>query len=241
MSLIKSNSIQIGQSSTATQNFTISVPSSPDGTIKLARGNSGATTADIFSVNGSGAITGATISSPTITGASITSSTINGGSITSGTAVASTSGTAIDFTGIPSWAKRITVMLQGVSTNGTSGLTLRVGTSSGFVTGAGSYLGASDAQVSGVSPNNFSTGFNLEDVSESASRVRHAICTLLNISGNNWMYSVLGGASDTTVVSLGCGSISAASLGGVLDRVRITSIVGTDTFDAGSVNIMYEG
>lgn len=57
MSLLKANSVQIGQSATATQNFTFSVPSSPDGTIKLARGNSGATTADILSVSSSGAVT----------------------------------------------------------------------------------------------------------------------------------------------------------------------------------------
>ena len=57
MSLLKSNSVQIGQSATATQNFTLSVPASPDGTIKLARGNSGATTADILSVSSSGAVT----------------------------------------------------------------------------------------------------------------------------------------------------------------------------------------
>jgi len=57
MSLLKSNSVQIGQSVTATNNFTLSVPASPDGTIKLARGNSGATTADILSVNASGNVT----------------------------------------------------------------------------------------------------------------------------------------------------------------------------------------
>jgi hypothetical protein len=57
MSLLKANSVQIGQSATGTNNFTLSVPSSPDGTIKLARGNSGATTADILSVSSSGAVT----------------------------------------------------------------------------------------------------------------------------------------------------------------------------------------
>lgn len=56
MSLLKSNSVQIGQSATATQNFTLSVPSSPDGTIKLARGNSGATTADILSIASNGKV-----------------------------------------------------------------------------------------------------------------------------------------------------------------------------------------
>jgi len=54
MSLIKANAVQVGQSPTATQNFTLAVPSSPDGTIKLARGNSGATTQDVMSVDASG-------------------------------------------------------------------------------------------------------------------------------------------------------------------------------------------
>lgn len=57
MSLLKSNSVQIGQSVTATNNFTLSVPASPDGTIKLARGNSGATTADVLTVDASGNVT----------------------------------------------------------------------------------------------------------------------------------------------------------------------------------------
>ena len=54
MSLIRANAVQIGQSPTATQNFTLAVPSSPDGTIKLARGNAGATTQDVLSVDASG-------------------------------------------------------------------------------------------------------------------------------------------------------------------------------------------
>lgn len=58
MSLIKANAVQIGQSGTATQNFTLAVPSSPDGTIKLARGNAGATTQDVLSVDASGNING---------------------------------------------------------------------------------------------------------------------------------------------------------------------------------------
>jgi hypothetical protein len=56
MSLIKTNAVQIGQSPTATQNFTLAVPSSPDGTIKLARGNAGATTQDVLSVSNAGVV-----------------------------------------------------------------------------------------------------------------------------------------------------------------------------------------
>jgi len=58
MSLIKANAVQVGQSPTATQNFTLAVPSSPDGTIKLARGNAGATTQDVLSVDASGNVNG---------------------------------------------------------------------------------------------------------------------------------------------------------------------------------------
>ena len=52
-----------------------------------------------------------------------------------GTAVASTSGTSNDFTSIPSWVKRITVMFNGVSTNGTSPVQLQIG--AGSVTAQG--------------------------------------------------------------------------------------------------------
>jgi len=77
MSLLKANSVQIGQSATATQNFTLSVPSSPDGTIKLARGNSGATTADILSVDASGNVT-TNLTASSIPNASITAPRLNG-------------------------------------------------------------------------------------------------------------------------------------------------------------------
>jgi len=56
MSLIKANAVQVGQSPTATQNFTLAVPSSPDGTIKLARGNAGATTQDVMNVSNAGVV-----------------------------------------------------------------------------------------------------------------------------------------------------------------------------------------
>ena len=235
MSLLKANSVQIGQSATATNNFTLSVPASPDGTIKLARGNSGATTADVLTVNASGAITGATIS-----GATINSSTLNGGSITLGTAQNSTSGTAIDFTGIPSWAKRVTVMLNGVSTNGTSIVVARLGTASGIV--STSYYGSAGGCLNGASPLVVSlansNGLYLAP-DGSSSYGRHGQINILKITGNSWSMA-FNGSDDGSLRSF-WGSVSHSDLGGTLDRLRITTVNGTDTFDAGSLNIMYEG
>jgi hypothetical protein len=54
MSTLKTNNVQVGQSVTATNNFTIYQPSSPDGTVRIGVGNSGATTADVASLSSSG-------------------------------------------------------------------------------------------------------------------------------------------------------------------------------------------
>ena len=155
--------------------------------------------------------------------------------IVSGTAVASTSGTSIDFTGIPSWVKRVTVMFSGVSTNGTSLPTLRLGTSSGFVTsgylGATAHIGSSSAVYA-----NHSSAFKLSAAMAAVVTV-HGHVTLANLTSNTWTLSGSMGRSDDNFTLLTSGSIS---LGGVLDRLRITTENGTDTFDGGSINILYE-
>jgi hypothetical protein len=219
MSLLKSNSVQIGQSATATNNFTLSVPSSPDGTIKLARGNSGATTQDILSVNASGAVT-----------------LTNGGAITLAAAQATTSGTAIDFTSIPSWAKRVTVMFSGVSTNGASRVQIQLGTSSGFETSG--YLGSIQTATAALN-SNFSAGFlTTDNASGTATYVRHGLICISALGSNAWVASINMGLSNQGDTWCGAGS---KTLSSTLDRVRITTVNGTDTFDAGTINIMYEG
>jgi hypothetical protein len=162
--------------------------------------------------------------------------TINSGAvlgITSGTAVASTSGTSIDFTGIPSWVKRITVMFNGVSTNGTSLLQVQLGTSSGFVTSG--YFSAGTRQGTALSSISITSGLLVDNLSTAAD-TRYGIFSVQNISTNSWVSTSLIASSSTAVGNAG-GSIA---LGGTLDRVRITTVNGTDTFDAGSINILYE-
>lgn len=155
-----------------------------------------------------------------------------------GTAVASTSGTSIDFTSIPSWVKRITVVFQGVSTNGTAPLQAQVG--SGSISTSG-YLGSGANVGNAGTPAvaNFTTGFGLMSNSAAAA-LYHGTVWLNNVSGNIWVQSGMLGRSDTTGVVWSGGSIA---LGGVLDRLRIIgSATGSpsDTFDAGTINILYE-
>lgn len=149
--------------------------------------------------------------------------------IVSGTAVASTSGTSIDFTSIPSWVKRITVMFNGVSTSGSSIVLVQTG--AGSVTTSG-YLGSATYGNTA----NFTTGFAVGN-SGAATYFRYGAMTILNISGNIWVASYAGGLSGITEFGCGGGNVT---LGGTLDRVRITTVNGTDTFDAGSINILYE-
>jgi len=167
----------------------------------------------------------------------LTNKTIQGGTITSGTSVASTSGTSIDFTGIPSWVKRVTVMLDGVSTNGSSLLLLRLGTSGGVVSSG--YVGSGIACQAG----NFVFGTTntsglLITGTNAASVISHGHAVLTLLGSNNWICSQVTGRSDGNAANFGGTSIA---LGGTLDRVRITTVNGTDTFDAGTINILYEG
>lgn len=147
---------------------------------------------------------------------------------------ATTSGTAVDFTSIPSWAKRITVMLAGVSTNGSSAVTLQIGSGSIDVTGylgSGGYAGA--ASAAGLMTNGFAT-----ETASGATVVRHGHCTLTHMGGNVWVFSSVHGRSDSNYMHISGGS---KSLSGVLDRIRLTATNLTDAFDAGSVSVLIEG
>ena len=187
--------------------------------LPVASGGSGVTTS-----TGTGAVVLGT--SPTITGAVM--STMASSVITSGTTVASTSGTSIDFTGIPSWVKRITVMLSGVSTSATSNCLIRLGDSTGFqITGyisMSQYGTASATDTTGLLvANSISTG-----------EYQVGFFVITTLGSNKW---VLSGAAHTSVQRIASGSVT---LSGTLDRIRMTTVNGTDTFDAGSINILYE-
>jgi hypothetical protein len=154
--------------------------------------------------------------------------------ITRGTAVATTSGTSVDFTGIPSTVKRITFMLDGVSTNGTSPIILQLGDSGGIeIT---DYYGSASEIRGTPTSTSFTTGFGLVE-SPAAGDFYYGIATIVNVSGNLWVYSFTGSSIVASQTYLGGGS---KTLSATLDRIRLTTSGGTNTFDAGTVNIMYE-
>lgn len=156
--------------------------------------------------------------------------------ITQGTAVASTSGTSITFSSIPAWAKKITVMFSGVSTSGTSNIMIQVG--SGSVTTSG-YLGAA-SQVGGtnaVTGTQFTTGIGVTGAN-AAANIIHGSVIISNITSNTWVAQGVVAQSNNNNNNITASSIA---LGGTLDRVVVTTVNGTDTFDAGSINIIYEG
>lgn len=153
--------------------------------------------------------------------------------ITAKTTVASTSGTSIDFTGIPSWAKRITVMFSNVSTNGSSIVQIQVGSGS-FVTSGYVCIASGFSSTNAVTLA-FTAGIATGD-SGNASFNRYGNVYLTTLGSNIWTAD--GGLALNNLGKHICSG--GVTLSGALDRVRITTINGTDVFDAGSINILYE-
>ena len=155
------------------------------------------------------------------------------------TAVASTSGTSITFSSIPSWVERITVALSGVSVSGTQVMQVQLGT--GGVATTSGYAASAGIFVTGniTSANSLTTGFAFNNSGGGGgTQTWSGLVTLVSITGNTWVCSAQ--VTDTTNVRMGSGG-GVISLAGVLDMIRLTTVGGTDTFDAGTVNIIYEG
>ncbi len=157
------------------------------------------------------------------------------------TFIPSTSGTAIEFPGLPSWTKRITVMFNGVSTSGGSPIIVQLGTGSGPTYATSGYLGSVllvDANVS-TAGTSFTTGF-LVTYDSANGHVRHGNITITNVTGNTWTQTGLLAQSDSSATKThhSAGSIALAA---PLTAVNITTVNGSNTFDLGSINILYEG
>lgn len=158
------------------------------------------------------------------------------GGITSGTAQAATSGTVKDFTGIPSTAKRITVMLRGVSTGGTSNIMVQLGTGATPTYTTTGYLGTI-ANISSASGSlAYTTGLGFTGGNSNAT-IWHGTMQINSFGSNTWVSSVGAAQSNQPIATTGGGSVT---LAGTLTAVRVTTVGGAESFDAGSINIMWE-
>jgi hypothetical protein len=156
--------------------------------------------------------------------------------LTLDTAQATTSGTNKDFTGIPSWVKRITVMLNGTSKTGATNHLIQLGTAGGIVstgyTCLTSFTGATNLAGTSTSTAGFITG------GDQNTSLVSAIFTIVNVSGNIWVASVVGAVTNSVYGMSGGGNVT---LSDTLTQVRLTTVSGAATFSTGSVNILYEG
>ncbi len=158
--------------------------------------------------------------------------TVATSNITYSTAQATTSGTAVDFTDVPSGVKKITLMFDQVSTSGADRIVVLLST--GGVLKQTGYDSASMRIQDGTAPGAFTSTTNFTAIaSDNTIRVWKAMYVLTNISGNKWLFSGTGSDDTRAVVSNGV-----VDLGGAIDNIRIAT--DTNVFDGGQVNVMYE-
>lgn len=145
-------------------------------------------------------------------------------------AAATLSGTSTDITGIPANVSRVELMINGLSTSGTSYIKILMGTGSGFESSG--YLGG--CQTTGIATPNFSTEIQ---IAKAAGNVFYVKVTLLKSAANVFHISIVGALSSSGSAILGGGY---KSLAAALTQLRITTLGGTDTFTAGTATITWE-
>lgn len=158
--------------------------------------------------------------------------------IAQGTAVSPTSGTSVDFTSIPSWVKRITVMLNGVGSSGSSPFLVQIGSAS-FTTSGYNSKAVVQYSNNSVVYATATAGFYIGSLYQDSTTRAIGALTLDLLSGNTWVASSTMNLSGGSFASAASQS-GALTLSGVLDRVRVSTVNGTDTFATGTINITYE-
>lgn len=239
--------VDLGSTQTLT-NKTFSTGSVWNGSaVPIANGGTGATTAvNAFtaikqdaSETASGVVelaTASEVSTGTDTTRAITPATLRSSFSVKSARVLLNGQTVVDFTSIPAWVSKVTVMLTGASTSGTSPLVIRVGSASGFPTtgylSSGSTIGASSSASSLIS-----SGFQIGSANTAANTHSGSLMISKDIDSGLTAIGVfcLSDAAGTKVTGG-----SAPMLGGVFNRIRVTTINGTDTLDAGFVSITWE-
>jgi len=226
MSVISAIRAQIGLSVAAANNFTFDA-SAVDGTMKLARGDAGAPTQDIMVVNADG-----TVEFPQNPVSNYSAQLLN--------PITATNQTAITFNTIPSWTKKVTVLFDALSTNGSSDILVRVGVSGSAETSG--YLSTAVLAVNGANGDGATSTVGFIVMNNAAVYRISGQMQIIEADPTNrtWVAGGNMGTSSTSAAGSVVGSKSLTAVGTV-GIVTITTAAGTQTFDAGSVAIFCEG
>jgi hypothetical protein len=161
------------------------------------------------------------------------SGTLAWGSMTTTATAVSATGTSVEFLSIPSWVNRIHFMFDGVSSSGSGSWLIQLGDSGGYETTG--YVGAGSLLTSSVVTTGSTSGFILP--SDSSSTLYSGVISISRLTGNTWTASgSIGNEAGTDRLLITGGS---KTLSDVLTQVRLVNVLGTDTFDAGTINISY--
>lgn len=147
----------------------------------------------------------------------------------------------VTFTSIPSWVSQITLVFYNVSCSGADSFGVRLGTSGGITTTgyAGTNMRMYDA-VANPQVGVLSSLFTLVAAGQNANAsVYNGSVTITNITGNTWVCSGFHGANTSSATATTGVTVGSITLGAVLTQIQLVDI--TSTFDAGTVNIMYQG
>lgn len=212
------------------------VPTPPNNTTTFLRGDATFAAVPAATATVSGLVPTPPNNTTTFLRGDATFAAVTSSGITLGTPVASTGGTSIDFTGLPTTVKSITISFVTVSTNGTSPKLIQIGDAGGIETTG--YLSRSFSVIAAtVAGDSASTGYEFYSIVAGEEMSGSMTLTLENSTANTWVAKgIVGSAGGSPAVFVSGGS---KSLSAVLDRVRITTQNGTDTFDLGEINIAY--
>lgn len=155
--------------------------------------------------------------------------------LTRGTAAATTSGTSVDFTSLPAGIRKITLVVDQISSSLTDNFAVRFSTGGTFATSGYISSSARVQDAAATSIGSLTTGFIIIN-NDNSSRQWNGSFTWHNITGNTWIMS--GNANhesnNRSVISAGT-----FTLGGTLDGIRLYATA-SNAFDNGQVNIFYE-
>lgn len=156
-----------------------------------------------------------------------------GDRISTGTATSAT-GTAVDFTSIPSGVRRVNILFDAVSLDGSGHILVQLGDSGGFETSGYDSTSATLADGAAIAVTDHTAGFIVRLAAASGAVTGSMSIEILAVSTFNWV-SRHSCKTGTQIVASGGGS---KALSAELTQVRVTRNGGS--FDGGTINVSWE-